>query len=420
MKKIVLSLVLFVLLSATGLSLRAATWEKTFVDNFDSYTVGKVEQQPAILERWTNDGWSGVNPNPTDINDVATIKSDGSNKFLNMTYNSSFFYMAPKNFRANEFEVEFDFRSNDLTDAWIGINMRKEYRDIRYNGGTGMMIYFRSKYVKNLEGTVIGESIVIHALRGGSLSTTDLDSLLVGNRVIEYLYPEGEAIDPTKQIKGNWFNIKIKVSNTMVNNESLYEVIINDTPMATLTYARASLNIAGYFGLHACTGNLDFDNLVIQSLDEVAPPPIVRVNKLVETTGKVGVAFNFPGSDSDDLELIDDADNKVLIQVVQPNSEILTIAEGTFSFTPTIAGIHTLKYIVENADGTKATSEYLVNIQAADPVDPEDPEDPEEPIEPELPDEPENSNMLVIVLSSVGGVIVVGLGVFFLVIKKRP
>lgn len=422
MKKIVLSIVLFVLLSATGISLKAetATWEKTFIDNFDGYTAGKVEQQPAILERWTNDGWSGTNDNPTDINDVATIKADGANKFLNMKYNSSFFYMAPTNFRANEFEVEFDFRSHDLTDGWIGINMRKEYRDIRYNGGTGMMIYFRTKYLTNLEGTIIGESLVIHALRGGSLSTTDLDSLLVGNRVIEYVYPTGEAIDQARQIKGNWFNVKINVSNTANNNEALYEVIINDTPMASLTYARASLNVAGYFGLHACTGDFDLDDFSIQSLDEVAPPPIIRVNKLVETTGKVGVAFAFPGSDSEDLEVIDDADNKVVIQVVQPNSEVLTIAEGTFAFTPTLAGIHTLKYVVENADGTEATAEFLVNIQAADPVDPEEPEEPEEPVEPETPEEPKNNNTLVIVLSSVGGLVVIGLGVFFLVIKKRP
>jgi hypothetical protein len=420
MKKILVALIALLSFSLMNDNIQAeeVTWEKTFVEDFESYNNGKVETQENFTSKWTNDGWSGTNPNPTDINDVATIRTENTNKFMNMTYASSFFYMAPTNFRANEFEVEFDFRSNDLTDAWIGVNMRKEYRDIRYNGGTGMMFYFKTIYIKNLEGDIIGESLLIQSLRGGSLSTTDLDSLLVGDRLIEYIYPEGEAIDPTKQIKSNWYNVKIKVTNTDNANESLYEIFINDVAMATLTYARASINVYGYFGLHSCTGDIDVDNFKIQSFDEVAPPPIVRVNQMIEPTGKVGDVFEVPGSDEKDLELIDDADGKVTIQVTLPNQEIITLDEGVYQFTPTIAGIHTLSYVAENQAGTKAQVDFLINVsEKDDPVDP-DPVDPD-PVDPD-PDKPEEeSNTGLIIGFSVAAVAIIGAGVFFFVSKKK-
>lgn len=423
MKKIIafgLTLCIVLIFSLSVQADESPTWDKIFSDDFEEYQTGKVENQDSFKSVWTNDGWSGTNQNPTDINDVATIQVEDNNQFVNMDYDSSFFYMSPTNFRANEFEVEFDFRSHDLKDAWVGINMRKEYRDIRYNGGTGLMVYFRTKYIKNSEDQIVGEALVVHALRGGSLSTTDLDDLLVGDRVIEYIYPESEPIDPTEQIQSRWFNVRVHVENTANSNEALYQIYVDDVLLASLTYARASLNIAGYFGLHACTGDIDVDNLYIESFDEVAPPPIIRVNRLVNTVGTVGEEFAFPGGEENDIELIDDADQKVLIEVIQPNSEVIVIADSTYVFTPTQAGIHTLRYTAENAFGEEGTVEFLINVQEAeDPEEPEEPEEPIEPEEPQDPEEPSKNNTILWIALSIVGVSLIGFGTYIFVIKKK-
>ncbi|MFA7376903.1 MAG: hypothetical protein WCZ13_05280, partial [Acholeplasmataceae bacterium] len=156
----------------------------------------------------------------------------------------------------------------------------------------------------------------------------------------------------------------------------------------------------------------------IQSLDEVAPPPIVRVNQMIEPTGKVGDVFEVPGSDEKDLELIDDADGKVTIQVTLPNQEMITLEEGVYQFTPTLAGIHTLSYVAENQAGAKAQVDFLINVaEKDDPVDP-DPVDPD-PVDPD-PDKPEEeSNIGLIIGLSAGAAAIIGAGVYFFVLKKK-
>lgn len=430
MKKIfsIILVLLFTLTLSVSVRAEEATWNKTFFDDFESYGTGKVETQTAFTDVWTNDGWSGVNPDPVDINDVATIKSEGGNQYLNINYESSFFYMSPHSYRAKNFEVEFDTRSHDLTDAWIGVNMRKEYRDIRYNGGTSLMLYFRSIYIYDEAEQIVGEALIIQALRGGSLSTTDLDGLLVGENKIEYIYPEDGPIDPEQQIKSNWFNIRIVVSETENDNESLYEVYINDEHKTSLTYARASLNTYGYIGLHGCTGDLDVDNFSIASNDEVAPPPIVRVNRLIDSAGNLGVPFEFPGAEEGDLDVVDDADGVVVVQVLQPNNEVLTIDEGTYSFTPTLPGIHTLSYIVENGDGSTSTADFLINVGEAEdpddepddePIDDPDDEPIDEPDDESNDDVEENTGSTGLIVAIISGVvIVIGAGVFFIIKRK--
>jgi hypothetical protein len=375
MKKMILGL-LIAMVFAFGHMTTYAEEENaglTFQDDFENYDLGKVETQQSFTDHWTNDGWSGANEDPVDINDVATIQSEDGNKFVNFNYNSSFFYMSPHDFRAKTFEVEFDTRSHDLTDAWVGVNMRKEYRDIRYNGGTGLMFYFRTIFIKDEEQNVIGESLTIQALRGGSLSTTDLDDLIVGNKTIEYIYPEAGEIDPEQRIASRWFNIRIVVTETENDKEAQYDVYIDDELRATLTYARSSLDVYGYVSLHACTGDIDVDNFNLVSNDEVAPPPIIRVNRLIDSLGTVGESFEFPGAEENDLDLIDDADGVVEISVLQPNSDVLEIDEGVYQFTPTMEGIHTLVYKAENSDGAEATAEFLINVSASTPDDTTDP-----------------------------------------------
>lgn len=426
MKKLVFTVIALLLFSVNLIVISADDsdgWEKSFIDDFELYSDGKVEEQSDFTDNWTNAFWSGSIDNGIDIDDVATIKTEGDNKYLNMDYTGSFFYMSPTNLRAKNFEVEFDTRSHDLTDAWVGISMRKAYRDVRYNGGTGMMLYFRTKYIENVDGDIIGESLAIQALRGGSLSTTDLNDELVGDQVIEYIYPTDGPIDANEQIKDNWFAIKIVVSETENDNEATYEVYIDDVLKTTLTYSRASLDIYGYISLHGCTGDLDVDNFKITVLDEIAPPPIVRINRLVDSLGSVGELFEFPGDEEGDIELIDDADDLIVVEIMQPNSEVLTLDAGVFSFTPTLAGVHTIRYVAVNAAGDQGVQEFLVNVQAAETEEPEDPiDEPEDPIdEPDEPiDEPSSGNNVgVIIISSVAGLGLIGAGTYFFIIKKK-
>ncbi len=432
MKKTLLTFIFMIVILFTSTVETKATWQKTFTDDFQSYELGKAEDQQAVKDVWTNDGWSGENLNPTDINNVATIKQEGTNKYLNLKYQGSFFYMSPKNFRAKEFDFSFKMRSNSFEDAWVGINMRKEYRDIRYNGGTGLMIYFRSVYTVDKNDQIVGEAITVEALRGGSLSTTDLTGLMEGEKAVRYNYPEGEAPNPNEQLKGRWLDIKITVRDTTNKNEALYEVFIDDVKYASLIYARSSLNVSGYFGLHACMSDVDIDDVHIVSYDAVSPPPIVRVNKLVTEVGKVGEVMEFPGGEEGDLELIDDADGIVVLQIKQPNEEIITLEQGVFEFTPTMEGIHILSYIVENSENTKSQKDFLINVKPSEqegsevpetPEKPETPETPEPPETPETPNQPEEKKGLgaiIPIIISVAAVVVIGVGVVAgILIKKK-
>lgn len=365
---------------------QAAGWEKEFFDDFENYPVGKVEDSDDFTARWTNDAWSGSNDKSVDINDVATIKDENGNKYLNINYTGSFFYMSPHNLRAKEFEVEFKTRSHDLTDAWLGVNTRREYRDTRFNGGTGLMIYFRSKYITDDKSNIIGESFAMQALRGGSLSTTDLTDDIVGSKVIEYLYPtDGTAIDPTKQIKGNWFNIKLRITETEKLNEVKVEAFVNDVLLGTLFHTRASLNRYGFISLNGCTGDIDVDDFKISVLDTVSPPPIVRVNKLIEQVTTINTELNLPGAKEGDVELIGAKDNKFQIIITTPKDEKIVLDDNVFTFTPTVAGVHNIKYTAINSDGVESYEEFLVNVKEEEAKDPETPENPEEPETPEDP-----------------------------------
>ncbi|XFA98610.1 hypothetical protein ACAG96_07015 [Candidatus Izemoplasma sp. B36] len=365
MKKIFILITLLPIVFFSTFTVKAdSAWEQSFTDDFESYTVGKAESQTALTDVWTNDGWNESNDNASDVFDIATIKEEGGNKYLNMDYDSSFFYMAPTTMRAKEFAVEFDFRSHDLTDSWVGVVMRKEFRDTRYNGGTGMMFYFRTKYLTDNEENIIGESLVILVLRGGSLSTTDLNDQLVGQTVIEYIYPTEGEIDPAQQILNNWYTAKIVVSDTENAKEALYEVYINDVFMSSLTYSRSSLDIYGYFSLNSCVGDFDVDNFSIQSNDTVAPPPKVYVNKLIDSSGTVGEEILLPGGEEGDLLLIGDDDDIVEIEIIDPEQNSITLASGVFSFTPDMEGIYTVRYVVRSTVAGEGYEEFYISIQA--------------------------------------------------------
>lgn len=425
MKKFMILLALLPLIFFSAITVKAdATWEKNFSDDFENYAAGKVETQTDFTDVWTNDLWSGTNPKATDINDVATIKSEDGNRFLNIDYDSSFFYMAPKTIRAMEFEIEFDFRSHDLDNAWVGVNMRKEFRDTRYNGSTGMMFYFKTQYVKDVDDNVIGESIAVQALRGGSLSTTDLNDQFIGNTVVQYLYPTEGEIDSAKQIMDNWYNVRIVVSNTENAKEALYEVYIDDTYMASITYSRSSLNIYGYFSLNACTGNFDVDNFSIQSNDTVAPSPKVYVNKLIDASGQLGEEITLPGGEDGDLLLVGDDDDVVEIQIIDPEQTSYTLDAGVFKFTPDKAGVYTVKYIVNSELGGQGSEEYYISIQEEQTTDTQTTQPiTTEPTVTTAPDTTETGGNggfpTGIVLGIVGGVIVIAAGVLVVLKFKK-
>ncbi len=408
-------------------------WEKTFFDDFSAYSIGKAEDSQDFKDVWTNDLWSGTNPTAQDINDVATIKQEGANKYLNLNYDGSFFYISPHNFRAKEFEVSFKMRSHDLTSAWVGVVVRKAYRDARFNGTTNMMLYFRTIYIEDESNNVVGEMIQVQAQRGGSLSTTDLTSEIVdasGNTGSEavlsvtYMYPEQGDIDTAQQIKDNWYDIKVVVSDTGERNEASYEMYINDSLIGTLTHARSSLDTYGFISLTACTSDIDVDDFSITSNDTVSPPPIVRVNKLVGQTGTVNETISLPGSEDGDIELIGDADNKVEIVIGKPDGTDETLAEGVYEFTPTEEGIYTVTYLAKNASNGEGTVEFMISVQGDESTTTTTTEDTNDITTTEndttpSADDSDDSNGSTIIIVVIAAIVLVGGATSYFILRKK-
>lgn len=431
MKKI-FSLMMFVITSVIFVIAptyaQETEWEKEFIEDFDAYEVGKIEDSEAFKSKWTNDLWSGTNPSAVDINDVGQIKEETDNKFLNLNYEGDFFYIAPHNFRAKELEISMDVRVPEFDgNSWIGINTKKAYRDTRYNGGTGILVIFKHHIEYDESDNIVGESIVADFFRGGSLSLTDLNDDVEGDRKLTYNYPETGPVEENRLV-GKWNNYKITIENTDVENEISVVASINGTVIGTLIHRRSSLNIFGYTSLNSTLGNFDVDNFKIESFDEVAPPPIIRLLDQIPMEGKVGEVFNLPPEDR--YELIDDEDGKVEIVITPPTGEDIALELDTYAFTPEEAGVYIIRFIATSANGSSSYEEHSIVVTAnetdPDETDPDetDPDetDPDETnpgdTDPEDTDDSGN-NTLVIVLSIVGGLVIIGGVVAVIFIRKR-
>lgn len=414
MKKIILFpiVLLFTLLVInTKTYAEEVIWEKDFFDDFESYQTGKIENNNSFKENWTNHYFSGSDNNSNDIIDVGTIKQEADNKFLNLNYDSSFFYVTPHNYRAKDFELTFDLRSSSFNqESWVGINFRKEYRDARYNGTRGFFITITASENKNESNDVIGEAYSVAIYRGGSLSETNLSDDIVGSRKIESTHD-----DPAdEQLKNNWVKVKLEVESTDKKGEVVIKVSINDELLATLNHTRSALDTYGYISLNSVLGDFDIDNFKITAKDQTPPPPIIRLLEVLPSEGKVDEVFNLPKADK--YELIGDSDDKVEIEILNPDTTTTKLEQDVYEFTPTKEGIYTIRFIAENSFGDKTVEEVMVRIIKDDIEEPTEPVDPVDPTEPDKP----SKKTLSWVWISLGGLALLCtlLGIF-VIIKKR-
>ncbi len=413
-KRITITFVLLMVLMLGTVTVHAQEDWRLFEEDFESYDLGAPEEQEAFTDTWTNHSWSGSGDADPNVDGVLDIREENSNQYLNFEHNDSFFYMGPHDIRSKDFEISFDFRANDLTDAWIGWNVRKEFRDARFNGTTGMLIYLRTVHTHDTDENITGEQVVVNFLRGGLMSETDLNDEATGDRAYVYEYPTEGPVEEDR-IKGNWLNARIVVSDTENEGEAEYKVYINDQLQGTLVHSRNALDIYGFMSLNASTGNYDIDNIRIELNDEEPAPPLVRISTSVPQTADVGEEIELPSFDEGDIELIGAAEEDFYIEIETPDENTIQLDPGVFTYTPASTGIYTIRFMAENDTGQIGESSHLINVsESDDPGDEttttEDVTDPNDDNEPN-----EDANNTGLIIGIVAGVIVVGVaGVFFL------
>lgn len=223
--------VICALLMVIGLVLPARADDVAFSDDFSDGT----------FDRWTNpaiDGIAGIKDSATE--GVATIQ-DGVMEIDNAATNGSFFYIGMKGIKMLDFTLTMKVRVDQFNDGWLGLSFRKDFND-RYNACNNNMITLRAQTDHKLS---------LQGYRGYSGSAILLSNKVTGGYVME----EGTE----------WVTWKIEVQG---ENWKSY---INDELMGQWYYTKNQNE--GYLSINACLFDGAVDDVEISGDVTVIVPP---------------------------------------------------------------------------------------------------------------------------------------------------
>ena len=413
MKKLVSLLVSAALVmglaAGTGIFASAEEIDLTpdFTDNFDSYSTGGfIEDDPAIRKNWENELMLNIDGDATAAADaeckgVAKIIEDptggaAGNKVLHIkNYDpiGSFFYMAPKGLRVQNFELSFKMYSvRSDKEPWIGISARKD-SNVRYNGCNNMLM--NMKMVKDASKDPAREVMPLSIFRGyaGAGNPQDKTSQLdtygskedPGNTVSNY---NGDEYQAGKNLLNTWITVKYTVVKEGAKTKYSGYVITGDgteTRLGTLEYSSKSVDGYGFVSLNACICDIYVDDFQVKNLDEEpapvlkdAPQVSIAVSDVKETEASFAVTVVDPDNSMDGLgldyiEFINVDDENDLVRVNDVNATKVTgLKTGT-----KYKAVVTYSYDIEDGNVIKqgaATSDQFETTGGKTDPEPEKPD----------------------------------------------